>query len=812
MSFKSAYDGVNLRDQKTRVVSYLKALFETEDSAHDNGLEDAFGPLIQAGVDGERAALVIGYFRSVMEEINAAPLLVEEAVTRFHELGLLIVSHSEKYAQSQVTAQKKKDTQSKPDAAAKKASETSVANQSIRVSVHLLEDLMNMVSELVLTRNQLMQISRRSGDSEFTVPLQRLSQCTTELQEGVMKTRMQPIGNAWAKLPRIIRDLQVDLGKKIDLQMLGADTELDRQVLELIKDPLTHMVRNSADHGLEMPEERIAAGKPEVGVVRLNAYHEGGHIIIEITDDGRGLNIEKIKQKALANEVVTEAELADLTDQQIQRFIFHPGFSTAEKVTSVSGRGVGMDVVRSNIEKIGGTVDLKSTEGRGSSFIIKIPLTLAIVSALIVKSSDERFAIPQISVLELVRASKDSEYKIEHINATPVLRLRDRLLPLVYLRDVLGAESDEEEDANREEFIVVTQVGGFTYGIVVDQVFDTEEIVVKPVAPLLRDLSIYSGNTILGDGSVIMILDPNGIAAETSDVMSENEHVSETELMADTLSSNRETLLVFRVADDGGQHAVPLSLVARLEEIDVESIETSDGRPVVQYRGKLMPLVKLNDGYDMKESGRQPVLVFSDGDSSMGLVVNEIVDILEDQMNIELASEIQGIVGTAIIGGKATEIIDVAHYMAEVFGGLGGFQSAENEAALAKKKSNVLLIDDSAFFLNMLKPLLSAAGYRVTAVDNAQEALSLRDQGYDFDVIVSDIEMPEMDGFAFAEAVKQQDNRWADVPLVALSSRTNTQDFDRGGQVGFNDYVAKLDKDMLLSALDEMLAESEDAA
>ncbi|MBT5048205.1 MAG: chemotaxis protein CheA, partial [Rhodospirillaceae bacterium] len=332
------------------------------------------------------------------------------------------------------------------EARAEKSGEPSVASQSIRVSVDLLEDLMTMVSELVLTRNQLMQMIRSHTDSEFKVPLQRLSHVTTELQEGVMKTRMQPIGNAWAKLPRIVRDLSHELDKKIDLQMLGADTELDRQVLELIKDPLTHMVRNSADHGLETPDERIAAGKMETGKVILNAYHEGGHIIIQIKDDGRGINVEKLKAKMLATGSASEAEIEEMTEQQIQMQIFAAGFSTAEKVTAVSGRGVGMDVVRTNIEKIGGTVELDSTWGKGSTFTIKIPLTLAIVSALIVESCEDRFAIPQLSVVELVRASKDSEHRIEMIKETPVLRLRNRLLPLVYLGDCLKLANASEHE------------------------------------------------------------------------------------------------------------------------------------------------------------------------------------------------------------------------------------------------------------------------------------------------------------------------------------------------------------------------------
>ena len=324
-----------------------------------------------------------------------------------------------------------------------------------------------------------------------------------------MKTRMQPIGHAWNKLPRLVRDLAHELDKRIELKLLGADTELDRQVLELIKDPLTHMVRNSADHGLETSAERRAAGKPETGHITLNAFHEGGHIIIEIGDDGRGLAVDRIRAKALANGLASELELAGMSDAQIQRFIFRPGFSTAAAVTAISGRGVGMDVVKTNIERIGGTIDLRSVQGAGSTFTITIPLTLAIVSALIVEAGGERFAIPQISVMELVRAGGRSGTSIEKLNETPVLRLRDRLLPLVSLAGLLRLTP---APAQSGEYIVVAQVGAEVLGIIVDRVFDTEEIVVKPVAPILRHITMFSGNTILGDGSVIMILDPNGIA------------------------------------------------------------------------------------------------------------------------------------------------------------------------------------------------------------------------------------------------------------------------------------------------------------
>lgn len=449
------------------------------------------------------------------------------------------------------------------------------------MNVETLEHMMTMVSELVLTRNQLLEIMRRQEDSEFKVPLQRLSNVTAELQDGVMKTRMQPIGNAWQKLPRIVRDLSAELGKQIDLEMHGADTELDRQVLDLIKDPLTHMVRNSADHGLEMPADRAAKGKPEQGTIRLSAYHEGGYIIICIADDGRGLNTEAIRAKALANGLVTEAELDKMSEAQIHKFIFAAGFSTAAKVTNVSGRGVGMDVVRTNIDQIGGTIEVKSVAGEGSNFTIKIPLTLAIVSALIVEAAGDRFAIPQLSVVELVRARPNSEYKIERIKDTPVLRLRNKLLPLIHLRKLLkiegGIEASEETG-----FIVVTQVGGRIFGIVVDSVFHTEEIVVKPMSSKLRHIAMFSGNTILGDGSVIMIVDPNGIVQSIgASLASELDLAGQNTTSKDSFDDIPTSLLVFR-AGSNQPKAVPLSLVTRLEEIETSRIEQSNGRYMVQ--------------------------------------------------------------------------------------------------------------------------------------------------------------------------------------------------------------------------------------
>lgn len=691
--------------------------------------------------------------------------------------------------------------------------ELSIANQSIRVNVDTLESLMTMVSELVLTRNQLMEMVRRMDDSEFTVPLQRLSSVTGELQEAVMKTRMQPIGNAWQKLPRIIRDLSQELDKKIDLEMIGADTELDRQVLDLIKDPLTHMVRNSADHGLETTAERITAGKSDRGKVTLRAFHEGGHIIIEIADDGRGLNSEKIRTKILSNGLATETELEAMTENQVFRYIFNAGFSTATEVTSVSGRGVGMDVVRTNIELIGGSIDLRSAQGKGTTFTIKIPLTLAIVSALIVESCGERYAIPQLAVVELVRAKSDSEHRIEKINDTPVLRLRDRLLPLVFLDELLDSKREEDATENEEErvqaqeeaFIVVTRVGDQSFGVVVDSVFDTEEIVVKPSASLLRDISMFSGNTILGDGSVIMIMDPNGIAQTISGELSDAAEATEAS-NSQSADEDETSLLVFR-AGTPEPKAVPLSLVTRLEEFDVDDLESSNGITLVQYRGRLMPIMHVSEGTPLRNKGRQAVLVFTEEGRSVGLAVDEIIDIVTDHLDVELTSEAPGILGSAVIRGKATEILDVGHYLTRVFA--DWFRKPERRLTSASKR--LLLVDDSPFFRSMLLPQLSMAGYKVTQASSAEEAWALRDAGEMFDVIISDIEMPDVNGYEFVASLKKDDT-WTEIPVIALSAHGSEADVARGREAGFDDYVAKFDREGLIQVLNEMLVLKGEAA
>ncbi|MCF6344428.1 MAG: chemotaxis protein CheW [Devosiaceae bacterium] len=685
-------------------------------------------------------------------------------------------------------------------AAAKK--EKAMANQTIRVNVQTIENLMNMVSELVLTRNQLLEISRRNEgreeESEFNTPLQRLSNVTAELQEGVMKTRMQPIGSAWGKLPRIVRDLSVELGKPIDLEMIGNETELDRQVLELIRDPLTHMVRNSADHGIEMPDVREKAGKSKTGTIRLSAHHEGGHILISIADDGKGLNTEKLSEKLISQGLASESEVNSMSDAQIHKYIFHPGFSTAEKVTAVSGRGVGMDVVRTNIELIGGSIDLKSAEGSGTTVTVKIPLTLAIIPALIIESAGERFAIPQLAVSELVRVNQAGENRIEKIKNAEVLRLRNSLLPIVRLSDLLNMERKQEKDDNvlrsDSTFVVVTEVGTRSFGVIVDEVFHTEEIVVKPMSGMLKDVSMFSGNTIMGDGSVIMILDPNGLSQS---IGSAHEEVEKNEL-SDEKAKNKDndiiSLLIFE-AGSSDPKAVPLSLVTRLEEFDCSSVERAGNRHMVQYRDRLMPLVYVNEEGNRQTEGAMPMMVFAEGERVMGLVVDRIIDIVEAKLELQVDSDMEGFLGSAIICERATEVLDVGYFLPKAYS--DWFERKEQVRPRARR---LLYAEDSPFFRNMIVPVLIGAGYDVTAVEDGIEAFDLVQEGAKFDIVVTDIEMPNMDGFTLTRCLSENKNS-ANWPVIALSAFVGEASEERAKALGMFDFIAKFDRKGLIDAL-----------
>lgn len=547
--------------------------------------------------------------------------------------------------------------------------------ETIRVGVNLLDKLMTLVGELVLARNQLLQISNTVEDTGLHAVSQRMNLIATELQEEVMKTRMQPIGNVWSQFPRTVRDVALGCGKEVGIEMEGKETELDKTIIEAIKDPLTHLVRNSVDHGIELPEDRVKAGKNRTGRLILRAFHEGGQVNIEITDDGAGLNAERIRKKALDRGVIAPEQAARMTEREIFNLIFLPGFSTAEKVTNVSGRGVGMDVVKTNVERIGGNVDVQSTPGHGTTVRVKIPLTLAIIPALVVTCGGDRYAIPQVSLLELVRLEADEVRKgIELVHGAPVYRLRGRLLPLVYLSRELklsaGADSTVKNDGAVN--IVVLQADERQFGLVVDQINDTEEIVVKPLRQQLKSVKTFAGSSIMGDGKVALILDVLGLAQRAS-VVTETRDRPMTEKAAEAVASagDKQTFLLFAGPGDS-RMAIPLSTLARLEEFPVAQVEMSGTQWVTQYRGQILSLIRLSVVLEERrqrlralqalptiESGPIQVLVLNHEGRSFGLVVERILDIVEDRADVRSAATRPAILYSVVIGDRVTEMLDI---------------------------------------------------------------------------------------------------------------------------------------------------------
>src|SRR5580698_667906 len=547
--------------------------------------------------------------------------------------------------------------------------------ETIRVGVNLLDKLMTLVGELVLARNQLLQFANTSENTGLQAVSQRMNLIATELQEEVMKTRMQPIGNIWAQFPRTVRDVALGCHKEVAIEMEGKETELDKTIIEAIKDPLTHLVRNSVDHGIELPDDREKAGKNRTGRLILRAFHEGGQVNIEISDDGAGLNRERIRQKGVERGLITAEQAARMPEREVFNLIFLPGFSTAEKVTNVSGRGVGMDVVKTNVEKIGGVVDVQSSPGRGTTVRVKIPLTLAIIPALVVTCGGDRYAIPQVSLLELVRLKADEVAKgIELVHGAPVYRLRGRLLPLVYLDRELKLAPDKRPESERDKAvnIVVLQADERQFGLVVDQINDTEEIVVKPLRKQLKTVKTFAGSSIMGDGKVALILDVLGLAQRASVVTETRDRALAGKIAeAAATTGDKQTFLLFAGPGDS-RMAIPLSTLARLEEFPVAQVEMSGSQWVTQYRGQILPLVRLEVALEERrnklralhappaaDSGPIQVLVLNHDGRAFGLVVERILDIVEDQAEVRSAATRPSVLYSVVIGDRVTELLDI---------------------------------------------------------------------------------------------------------------------------------------------------------
>lgn len=666
---------------------------------------------------------------------------------------------------------------------------------TLRVNIEVLDGLMNAIGELVLSRNRLMQLTRTGNNSVFFAPIQHLNRVTSGLQEAVMKTRMQPIGNAWAKLPRIVRDLCASSGKRIEVVMKGQATEIDRQVLQAIQDPLIHCVRNSADHGIEMPDARLQNGKDPQGTITLNAFHEGGKIVIEISDDGAGVNVEAVKEKAIERGLVTREAADKMNDSQISKFIFEAGFSTAKQVTEVSGRGVGMDVVKNNIEKISGTINLSTERNAGTCLRIEIPLTLAIIQALVVKArGDDVFAIPQMNIVEVVRS--DGKKNIENIHGSRFLKLRENLLPLVDLGHVLGL-TDKEPFSFLEEWsecmIIIVRAGIEHYGLCVQDISDMHEIVVKPLGKLLREINLYAGSTILGDGSVVIILDIPKIVSQFVKKDDARDEIQQDQSLE--IKGDKTSFLLFK-AGDGVPKAVPLALVSRLEEIHVKKIEHVNDAMMVQYLGKLLRLIPCENFTPDLKAEKVPAIIFSDGKKTMGLLVEQIIDVIEDNLILEGSRQKGGVVGAAIINGRATEIIDTYHYLQTAFPDWFDSMGTRKD----QERYRILYVEDSSFFRNLLVPVMEANGYEVFTAINGAQALQMLESGLSVDFILTDIEMPEMDGLTLARRIKAHPNLKR-VPIVALTTLSSTEDRQKGKDAGLDDYLVKFDQDVLLQTL-----------
>lgn len=726
------------------------------------------------------------------------------------------------------------------------------ADNSLRVNVKILDNLMTQAGELVLTRNQFLQIVHSRSRQDFDAVSQRLDLVTSELQEAIMSTRMQPVGNVFNKFKRVVRDLAQKLGKEIELILEGGEVEMDKTIIEALADPLTHLVRNSVDHGLELPETRAQAGKPAIGTLQIKAFHEGGQVIIEIIDDGAGIDTVRIKEKVLGMGIYDKAQLDAMQEHELLRLIFLPGLSTAREVTDVSGRGVGMDVVHANLSKVGGVFDIASTLGRGTTITIKLPLTLAIIPSLVVSVGEERFAIPQVNMVELVRvpAARVRE-RIERIGQALVMRLRGELLPIISLAEALGIEEriyhDQQlqqikpcrrkriedrrgvittDDANLDDEqaqlaaragrdrrhspqsavnILVVSVGKFHYGLIVDKLLDSEEIVVKPLGSHLRKAQVYAGATIQGDGRVALILDVVGISKAMNLSAVADRVQGKGQELESTVNLDAQSLLIVRNSPQE-QLAIPLGLISRIEKIKRTQIECTGGRRNMQYRGGSLPLFSIDEAARVippsEESAHLYVVVFPFGEREIGIMVTEIIDILTVSIAIDDSTHKQpGIMGSAIILDKITLLVDLFDVVSTVmpewvrFTMLGAAESGSGQ--------HILVVEDSKFFNRQICDFITSAGYTPFTAMDGLEALAILAKEQ-IDLVLTDIEMPNMDGLELTARIRA-DARWSQLPVIAVTSLTGEAAERRGKKAGVNEYMIKLDREKIIHTINRYL-------
>ncbi len=678
----------------------------------------------------------------------------------------------------------------------KEIKETSIEliETHVKVDVKLLDQLMNLAGELVLARNRVVQLAQRIIDEDLSRSVQALSMITTEIQETIMKTRMQPIGTVFNKFPRIVRDLAKSLGKKVNLHLEGTETELDRSIIEAIKDPLTHLVRNAIDHGIEPPEVRVQIGKPQEGTLILRAYQEGGQVVIEVEDDGKGIDVEKIRQKAIEKGLLSYEEAISSSEKELLSLIFKPGFSTAENVTQISGRGVGMDVVKANIEKLGGSIELNTIYGKGTTIKIKIPLTLAIIPALIVTSGEYRYAIPQINLKELIIIQPERE--LLKIGNTEFYRLRGEVIPVLRLSEILKTNGKKENQKN----LVILTTGEKFVGLLVDKIFASEEIVVKPLGKWFKNIPIYSGATIMGDGKLALILDVVGLSQFVGISVEEVEKKYEAATKVKISTEESYFILLFDIGKE--RMALPIALISRLDKVKANKIQISGGKEVIVYKNEVVPIIRLENYLPIEKIPPQEeyiILFFTEKDKTCGILCSQIVDTIEITLNVEEGIyNYPGILGHKIIEGKTVLFIDIYKiiemYDPEWFG-------IKKKEEIKKKK--ILLIEDSTFFRNMIKNYLQTEGYEVETVQNGKEALEKLAINKYFDLIITDLQMPEMDGFEFIKIVKSTPD-YEKIPIIAITPLAEEETRKKVLELGANGYEVKLDREKLITQIENL--------
>ena len=755
----------------------------------------------------------------------------------------------------------KEESSEKDEKDEKDASVSTKPQSSLRVNVGLLDTLMNLAGELVLSRNQLLQGLSSSNTKATELSGQRIDMITSELQEAIMRTRMQPIANILNKFTRVVRDLSQQLGKTIDLEIEGKEVELDKTILEAINDPLTHLIRNSVDHGIETPLEREQMGKTPNGKIILKAFHEAGQVNLVISDDGKGLDPDKIAIAAVEKGLMSEQQVDEMSDKQKMELILLPGFSTAKEVTDVSGRGVGMDVVTTNIESLGGIIELDSVYGKGTSIQIKLPLTLAIIPSQITSVGNERYAVPQVNLNELLRIpAHQVKEKIETVGNAEVVRLRGELLPLLQLSEMLGIKKTYTDPENKEEQtdrrqkiadrrskhhiitedglaieapdegenfpdrekedrryransainIAVVSAGNFRYGLVVDRLYDSEEIVVKPVGRHLKKCTAYAGATIMGDGRVALILDISNLAqmAELAAVSEATQQAKDARAEAEA-AKDMAAMLIFKNSETE-YFAAPLNIVERIERIPTSTIESIGGSKVVQYRGGALPLYELSQVADFKPleaKEQQEVIVFKIKDRELGLMVTPPIDALEVTLDVDESTLRQpAISGSMIINGHTTLLVDIFELVKilnpEWFG---------DDAKVAKEMAEsgekiILFTEDSAFFRNQVKTFMEDDGFKVIEAEDGLIAWELLKERVDeIDIVVTDLEMPNMDGFELTKRIKSDPN-YSHLDVIALTSLASEAHIEKGRKVGIDEYEIKLDREKLMKVIRQKLA------